>query len=183
MTCIVGIEHEGAVWVGGDACAIADDRDFCLSSSPKVFIKGRMIFGFSGGFREHHVLQYRLQIPEHPTGMACEEYLCTLFVDAVRDSCRSAGIMIVREGVEQLNDAAVIIGYMGKLRVLESTFGLVHNIRGYEAIGCGSKYARGALCVTRSGGLAPTVRIQQALEAAEEHNAGVMGPFTILGVR
>lgn len=181
MTCIVAIEHEGAVWVGGDSCAISDDRDFCTVESPKVWARGRMVFGCSGGFREAQVLQYGLAIPEHHAGMNTEEYLCTLFVDAVRHACRSAGIMTVKEGAEQLSDIATIIGYDGHIYVLEPNFGLVHSTRGYEAIGCGAKYARGALWGTR--GLAPTLRIQQALEAAEEHNAGVMGPFTILGAR
>lgn len=49
---------------------------------------------------------------------------------------------------------------------------------GFDAVGCGSEAARGALFATRN--LKPEARVRLSLRAAERCNAGVQGPFLVL---
>jgi len=185
VTCIVAVEHEGEVWVGGDSCFIDDSRDAGLTTSPKVFRKGTergwMVLGYSGGFRAQQVIQYGLVMPDHPSHMRAEEWLCRDFANAVRAACRVGGVMQSKEGIDTLDGVACIVGYLGAAYVMEPDFGFVRRSVGYEAIGCGAKYAMGNLFVSQED--PPEARVRRALEAAEANNAGVRGPFTIMCTR
>jgi ATP-dependent protease HslVU (ClpYQ) peptidase subunit len=182
VTCIVAVEHEGEVWMGGDSFAGDDSRDFFLSSSPKVFVREGVICGCSGGFRETQVLQYCMDIPGCADSQSVESWLCKDFVNAFRSALRDAGAMSTKDGAEDLLDGfAALVGYRGEVYTVEPNFGVVRSTRGYETLGCGAKYALGNLFSSQTE--SPEIRVRRALEAAEAHNAGVKGPFTIVCTR
>jgi hypothetical protein len=183
MTCIIALEHEGHVWMGGDSSAIDDSRDVFLIASPKVFtVKNAvdtMVMGCSGGFRAMQALKYSLVVPERLSTETDEQWACTKLVDAIRSTILSSGKMANREGTEQISDGfAIVFGYLGKAYIVEPDFGVVRSTRGFEAIGCGAKYALGSLRET--GDLDPYNRILHALAAAEYFNASVRAPFTVI---
>ena len=65
MTCIVGLSHQGKVFMGGDAAA-ADDNIVSARKEPKVFIKNGYLIGYSGSFRFGKVVQYSFNPPKPP---------------------------------------------------------------------------------------------------------------------
>ena len=177
MTCIVGLEHNGAVWMGGDAAATQGDcLQFMLLSDPKVFIRGACIFGCSGSVRMAQLLQHALIIPEVDPQKTAEAWIATDFINAVRSAFSSAGWTRVKEGAEEAG--FFLLGFLGKLYRIEDDFGIHRPMRGYEALGSGGPYALGSLRET--AGQCVDVRIAKALETAAALNAGVQPPFTIL---
>ena len=62
MTCIIGIEHGGKVYMGGDSAGTIGWTSRPLSI-PKVFKKQNMLIGVSGTMRETQLLQYELSLP------------------------------------------------------------------------------------------------------------------------
>jgi ATP-dependent protease HslVU (ClpYQ) peptidase subunit len=181
VTCIVAVEHEGAVWMGGDSAAVKhDSMQMMLMREPKVFVNGPVIFGISGSPRMGQILRYVLAVPSQPDDKSDAAWMATDFANAVRSAFSSAGWMRVKEGAEE--GGFFLAGYRGKLYLVEDDFVALELRRGYEAIGTGGPYALGALHAMRGlpGAMCVDVQIARALDAAESLNAGVRGPFTIL---
>ena len=168
--------------MGADSIALDDSQDFCLVASPKVFRSQGLLFGCTGEFRYLQALAYDMVIPArnaHPKDD--ERWICSKLVNAIRQSFRRTGAMELKDGREQAVN--FVVGYRGRVYQIESTFSVLRSTRGYDAVGCGSKYALGALYANYLFGYPPEERIRLALEAAEVLNAGVRGPFTILRER
>lgn len=180
MTCIAGIAQDGVVWVGGDSAGVSlDDLDLTVRSDEKVFHKGDFLFGFSGSFRVSQLVRHGLKIPERKSrGENLSAYMALTFSDAVRKCLRDGGALIKMEetGVEEM-DAAFIVGFRGKLYVIEADFQVAEPADSFAAIGCGAPVALGSLYSTKK--LAPDLRVLQALKASERFNGGVRSPFVI----
>lgn len=71
-----------------------------------------------------------------------------------------------------------LVGYKGKLYNLEADYQVGVPKASFDAVGCGSDLALGAMFATE--GLPPEQRINAALAAASTFSAGVAPPFTIL---
>jgi ATP-dependent protease HslVU (ClpYQ) peptidase subunit len=179
VTCVVAVEHEGSVWIGADSIAFDDTYDAVTLATPKVFIREGIIFGHSGGVRALQALKHGLKIPKRGTRGDDEQWICTVFAEAVRAAVRKFGATISKDGIDQV-DGHMLVGYRGAAYAFEPGLAAIRSTRGFEAIGCGAKYALGNLHGARSIAFPPDVRISYALEAAEALNAGVRGPFTIL---
>ena len=175
MTCIVGVQHEGKVWIGGDSAGVAG-WSLSVRADEKVFRNGPMIMGFTSSFRMGQLLRYSLTVPHHPDGMDADEWMCTAFVDEVR-RCLSAGGFAKKDS-EVEEGGFVLVGYRGVLYQVESDYQVARRASGYDAIGSGSDIALGALAVTQ--GMAPKPRVLAALKAAERHNAAVCAPFRVV---
>ena len=48
MTCIVGLEHNGAVWIGGDSAGVDNSLGIQTRDDRKVFQIGEAVIGFTG---------------------------------------------------------------------------------------------------------------------------------------
>jgi ATP-dependent protease HslVU (ClpYQ) peptidase subunit len=183
LTCIVGLEHEGCAWIGGDAIAVDDSQDSMILTSPKVFalMDGQLVVGHSGGLRELQALKYGLAdltAPLPDVGRE-EQWLCGAFADSVRDAFRRFGILKNENGVEKTG--CFLIGLRGGVYLFEESCGVLRSVKGYAALGCGAKYALGAIsALSRYSPNTPARMIEIALYAASQHNAWVKGPFTIL---
>ena len=62
MTCIVGLVHNGIVYIGGDSAAITIDGVQFLRSDPKVFIKEDFLIGFTSSYRMGQLIRFNLKI-------------------------------------------------------------------------------------------------------------------------
>ncbi|TFH10740.1 MAG: hypothetical protein E4H14_01995, partial [Candidatus Thorarchaeota archaeon] len=83
MTCIVGIEHEGKVYLGGDRLRGGSSQKSLLDQ-PKLFIKDNsMIFGYSTSFRFGNLLQYSLTLPKRTKSVSDEHFLYVDLIKAV----------------------------------------------------------------------------------------------------
>lgn len=180
MTCIVGLEHEGAVWIGGDSTGVNYSLDIHARDDRKVFQVGEAVIGFTGSFRFGQVLQYRLEFPQINT-WDVYRWAAVDFMDAVRKACAAGGILEKRNEVETAHN--FLMGVRGMLFYCGPDFQMGRVLDGYAAVGCGAPFALGCLHRIQNEGQPPVTaqtRLLRALEAAAHHSAGVRGPFTIL---
>lgn len=181
MTCIVGIVGKNHIYMGGDSAGVGG-LSLHIRADEKVFVKGNMIFGITGSFRMGNLLRFKLLIPEHPTGMDNYEYMCTSFIDAIRDCFKAGGFAQRKDEVEEM-DGAFVVGYKGQLYEIESDYQVGMLRVNYHAVGCGRDLATGAMFASQASKLPERQRIVTALEAAEQFSAGVRGPFVIKKLR
>ena len=83
MTCIVGYQHKGKVWIGGDSAGVGG-LSLTVRADRKVFQNKQFIMGFTTSFRMGQLLQYRFKPPSISKGENIETYMCTKFIDGVR---------------------------------------------------------------------------------------------------
>jgi ATP-dependent protease HslVU (ClpYQ) peptidase subunit len=179
MTCIVGLEDNGHVYIGGDSAGVDDDFGMETRLDRKVFKRHNMVIGFSGSFRIGQVLEHSLVIPEHPKDKSDMSYLVGDFVDAVRECCKIKGC-IKQSSTTDTSEANFLMGYKSRLYTVHEDFQVGYNKAGYAAVGCGETYALGALFALHDSNVSPKDKIMCALRAAAFHNAGVAPPFYIL---
>lgn len=176
MTCIVGIEHEGHVYIGGDSAGVSG-LDVTGRVDEKVFVNGPFIMGFTTSFRMGQLLRYAFKPPKKPKGYDDMQYMTTTFVDAVRKCYESKGFLTKKDNVDEGGN--FIVGYRGTMYDVESDFQVGRLTLPYHAIGCGGRYALGAL-YTMKQTLDPEIRIRQALAAAAQFSGGVRAPFIVI---
>lgn len=187
MTCIVGLEHDGDVWMGGDSAGVSG-LDLVIRDEPKVFEKLGVLYGFTTSFRMGQIIKYGLSCPDARSDEAIDrediDWLCTTFVNALRANFRAGGWLKESGGVQ--SGGQIMLAFRKRLYVVDSDFQVYRPSCGYHAIGSGGFYALGSLHATsRVIDLSedPMERCIWALEAAESMNAGVRGPFTVLSTR
>lgn len=173
MTCIVGLVDKGDVYIGGDSAGVAG-LSLSIRADEKVFGNGPFIMGFTTSFRMGQLLRYKLSPPAQTVHQNDMEYMVTSFIDACR-TCFS------QNGFGD-KDASVggnfLVGYHGKLYNIEGDYQVGVPKAPFDAVGCGSDLALGAMYA--SEGMTPEKRINLALAAASTFSAGVAPPFTIL---
>lgn len=182
MTCIVGLEHEGTVYIGGDSAGVeVSSLSIGGRADEKVFTTegAEMAMGFCGSFRIGQLLRYALTLPPQKVNQDDMAYLVTDFIDAVRNMQRDKG-SLKRENEVEEHDAGFIVGFNGKLYVIECDFQVGRPIENYASVGCGASIAQGAMYATKHLNMEPEARIRLALEAAAEYSAGVRAPFHIV---
>jgi len=182
MTCIVGLEHEGVVYIGGDSAGVESwSLAICGRADQKVFLTetGDMAMGFCGSFRIGQLLRYALVPPTQKVGQDDMAYMVTDFIDAVRTMQKDKGTLKKENELEE-HDAGFLVGFNGKLYVIESDFQVGQPSDNYACIGCGGQIASGAMYATRNSSMSPEERITLALSAAAEYSAGVRAPFHIV---
>lgn len=179
MTCIVGLIHDGTVYIGGDSAGIAG-YSLTVRADEKVFANGPFLMGFTTSFRMGQLLRYKLTPPTHPYVepgqlMDVPKYMVTCFIDAVRECLKAGGY--AEKLNEQESGGKFLVGYSGRLFIIDSDYQVGESLDGYAAVGCGADIALGALHATMT--VEPRTRVMRALAAAERHSAGVRGPFVI----
>lgn len=179
MTCIVGIEDKGVVYIGGDSAGVAG-LNITVRSDEKVFINGPLVMGFTTSFRMGQILRYALRVPDHDPRLDDMEWLVVDLIDAVRSCFSSKGYLTKKGEVE--SGGVFLLGYKGKLYQVESDFQVGRSIAGYDAVGCGSQYANGTLhyLMKNKPDMPPEEKVKHALDAASYHSAGVIEPYVVL---
>lgn len=173
MTCIVGLEHDGLVTIGGDSAAVEDTR-LTRYIEPKVFILGPYLIGYCDSFRMGQLLQYRLKVPKQ-TEADDMAHMATTFIDACRKTFHQGGFAKTSDGEDA--GGVFLVGYRGALYCIDEDYHVGRSMLGYEAIGCGDHLALGSLASTSGD---PVARVHMALHAAALHSTSVCEPFTVL---
>jgi len=177
MTCIVGLIDSNKVYIGGDSAAAAN-WDMLKTAQPKVFRLGELLIGYTSSFRMGQLLQYELGIPPQAEDQDDYAYLVTALVEQARALFAEKGYLFTENGREKGGE--FLVGYRGKLYVVQGDFSVMAYQDTFAAVGCGAAYAMGALQVT--GELPPKKRLKLALKVAAHFSNGVSGPFHILKV-
>lgn len=179
MTCIVGIETDCGVLIGGDSAGVSG-WSLTTRADEKVFTRSGYAFGFTTSFRMGQLLRYTGTLPT-ASGVSdskLDSFLVAKFIPAVRDLLRDGGWLEVDKSRE--SGGAFLLGVRGRLYEVESDFQVGRSVDGYAAVGCGYDLALGALHATRGLDLSPELRARWALEAAAHHSAGVTAPFAFV---
>ncbi len=176
MTCIVGLQEKGKVWVGGDSAGVGG-LSMTVRADRKVFRNEDFLFGFTDSFRMGQLLRYRFKPPRHHPSDDTEKFMTTDFVDAVRECLKTYGFAEVKDGTEK--GGTFLVGFKGTLFFVDNDYQIGMSTHPFDAVGCGQDIALGAMLATGRAKLKPRDRIRLALEAAQEFSAGVRGPFYI----
>ncbi|RJR27759.1 hypothetical protein C4561_01505 [candidate division WWE3 bacterium] len=178
MTCIVGLKTDVGTFMGGDSCA-TDGTELVIRKDAKIFKLGRSILvGYCGSPRMGQVLRYQLKIPRRPVKMDALDFMVKFFVEKVRYALHLAGMLKDQSSNDSV-EGNVLIGYRGRLFVIDSDFQVAEPDAEFYCIGTGAMVANGSLFTTASCGMSPEERIMLSLEAAEKYCVGVARPFKI----
>lgn len=183
MTAIVGLVHDGDVYMGGDAAG-ATDNYIASRTDPKVFQNGPFMMGFTSSFRMGQLLKYAFEAPTPPVSEEdLMKFMATQFIDAIRSCLRNGGW----SEMEKMRETGgnFLVATKGRLFEIEADFQVNEERQGYAACGSGALLALGSLHTTRMTefgrpDFGPFKRVELALRAAEAHNPRVCGPYTIL---
>lgn len=194
MTCIAGLVKGQRVLVGGDSAGTTGGWDIVIRSDPKVFHFGPFVVGFTTSYRMGQLIQYSLKLPwlelaRDTSGLRTPRdgevrsdpfrYMVTEFVEAVRKCLKDGGFSTKEK--ERESGGQFLVGFMGKLFLIDDDFQIGEMADGIHAIGIGANYAIGSLHT--SGQMMPEIdaqkRLQMSLEAAAARSAAVRGPFII----
>jgi ATP-dependent protease HslVU (ClpYQ) peptidase subunit len=173
LTCIIAIEKDGLVYMGGDSAA-SSGWDIQVISNPKVFINGNIIFGYTSSFRMGQLLQYSLAIPED-TYIDDMSYLVAGLIPSIRECLRVGGYTKVDNNQE--SGGFFLVGYHGKIYKVADDFQITHMEDGFLSVGSGSSFALGALAAMSEE--EPKQAILKALEIAGHFSNGVRPPYYV----
>ncbi len=177
MTCIVGLEQGGVVYMAGDSAGVSGN-DITPRDDPKVFRKGTFLYGYAGSFRLGQLLRYKFDAPAHDEHLTDHAYLATDYVDTLRSLLDRNGLLRKREEVSSM-EGLFLLGYRRHLYSVLGDFQVGQAIDDFDAIGSGFPYAVGAMAATETAGLHPIERVTRALAAASRYSTGVRGPFLV----
>jgi 20S proteasome alpha/beta subunit len=189
MTCIIGLVHGDSVFMGADSAG-SDGSNIVYRKSPKVFKNGDFGIAYCGSFRMGDILQYKLEIPTQHLTMELDEYMRTLFIDAVIECFRVNGFGkhvssmygFDSEFTRGHETDPFLVGVDGRLFTIEEDFQVGENRADYITNGSGHAVAMGSLYTTRHI-KNPRQRILTALEATADYITSVAAPFTIIEIK
>lgn len=175
MTCIVGIVEQKKVFIGADSAGVAGMAVTSRKDS-KVFKVGDFVIGCTSSFRMIQLLRFSLTPPKRHQDQDVYEYMCTVFIDAIRSCFKDGGYAELHDSAEQ--GGTFLVGYAGRLFRIDSDYQVGESHDDFQSVGCGEPYALGALSIMDKT-LTAQYRVKKALEVAAYHSAGVRSPFVI----
>lgn len=180
MTCIVAVKGKKYITIGADSAGISG-CDLTIRKDVKVFKRYGMIFGFTSSFRMGQILRFGVKLPKLEDVKPqpdLYEFMCTTFIDQVRCDFRDRGFSSIANNTEL--GGQFIVGYKGRIFLIDSDFQVGESIDDYAAIGCGANAALGYLYATENNTKISTDdRAIKALECAEHFSNGVRGPYNL----
>ena len=169
MTCIVGIAHEGNVYIGGDRGA-SDENIVISLCRPKIKRCGDYLIGFAGSLGIGELIHH-IDLP--PIGNNIEKTLRTSFVKALKNAIEEYG------NASHLEDNSTdwLIGVNGRLFEISSQDWGVCEFK-ESSIGSGNSIALGSLHTSRNW-KDQEKRIRYSLQAAVDISPSCSGPIDI----
>lgn len=176
MTVIVGLVHQGKVYMAGDR-AMSDDTNIDSMLQPKVKRNGSLLIGYANNLGTGQLAQM-IQFPDPPTS-GIEVYLRTDFVRTLKDAYEYYSIGVEIHDAEKAS-ADLLVGVHGHLFEMSTTDWSVAEY-GQAAIGSGMGYALGSLYSTRDWDN-PKKRLREAVQAAIRYTPSCQSPVDVLVV-
>jgi ATP-dependent protease HslVU (ClpYQ) peptidase subunit len=180
MTCIVGMidNKTKKVIIGGDSSSTSDSNIF-IRKDPKVFKNNDFIFGCTTSYRMIQLLRFSFIPPEKIEAKGIYEYMCTDFINAVRNCYKDGGFLQKFDNGDE-RGGHFLVGYKDRLFKIEEDFQVAENLNGIDACGCGADFALGAISSLSKYKLSTKQKIITSLEAAEFLSPMVCRPFIII---
>ena len=175
MTVLVGIAHEGRVYLGADTAETWGYQQYSVPT--KLWAHAGFVFGATGCTRVGQIVEHRLVVPARSEGVNLMRWLVNDFTDAIRTAKREAGYEEKSTtGVEQ--GPMLLFGVAGRLFTMASSFAISEHSE--FAMGSGAAVALGSLHTSAQYAIGVRTRIDLALQAACAHDIYCKPPFTIL---
>ena len=187
MTCIVGYidKQNKTIYMGADTAGISGNRLFARKDV-KLFQRtnpynNTMLIGFSGSFRMGQLLRYKLVIPKHPENMDAYEYICTIFIDAVRQILTEGGCSKINNNQEEIT--TFLVAYDNRLFRIDSDYHVGESQYNYDSCGCGENLALASVRTLDNYSreiYSGEEIIKTALKISQDLCSSVREPFIIL---
>lgn len=177
MTCIIGLTTQDKVYIAVDSAGV-NTESFHLTNIkyPKVFSNGEFIIGYTSSFRMGQLLEFTLKPPSQKKDQSDYEYLCTDFIDSVRQCLGKGGFKTVDKELE--SGGEFLVGYRGGIYHIFDNFQVLAPSNYVTACGCGADLGEGAV-IALLRYLPPEKALTEALTIVEQTNAGVRKPFIV----
>lgn len=175
MTVIIGMEHEGKVYMGADS-ASKNGALLRPLQNPKIFRTGEFLIGVTGTVRLIQLLRYNTSFPAREEGETDEQYLVVKFAESIRTCLRDHGYSQISENHENYW-GSFLVGYRGHLWGYDGGHGLARHPDGIDTTGVGDEVALGAMLALEH--LGPEERIRRSLEIVGAVVDGVMPPYSV----
>lgn len=175
MTCIVGIAHEGVVYMGGDRAASDGDSIIPLMN-PKIELRNGWVYGYAGTIGIGQLMSF-ISLPSE-----CDDPYTYIRLSIVEDMKNAIDAF---SHAPENPDTSWLIGRNGRLFEISAGDWGVIEIK-ESSIGTGSTYALGSLYTTdKVYSESPDymrIRLRLAVEAAITYSPDCLGPVDILSV-
>lgn len=184
MTCIVGMLKDGAVYMSGDHIG-TDGYDVEVQKRSKVFRNGEFVVGYTSSFRMGQLLEHVWEPPKKPKD--CKDpatfmvrYVVPSLIKLFEENKFMTTVSESDSSKRSINGQAYggefLIGYKNRLFKIQSDFAVLECINGYDAIGAGEDFAKGAFCIIQSfidsgHDLPAATCLKSVLNAVEHHSA------------
>ena len=178
MTVIVALidKKRKEVYIGADSAGADDKFNLRIRKDIKIFETGDFLVGYTSSFRMGQLLRFNFNPPKQKKEQTNFEYMCTDFIETVREKLKKGGYTKIKEN-EELGGTFIVI-YKNQIYKIDNDFQVAEAYDEYDACGCGEPYALGSLYSSRK--LSFQERIIRALKCAEHFSAGVRRPFRII---
>lgn len=177
MTCIVGLEAQGRVWLGSDSYAGSDVNKDILDR-PKWFKKGALTFAFAGSFRAAQVVEHHVVIPAIKRNENHLSYIVMVVAKSLRKGLEEGGATIRKSGTPEGTETTFLLAFQGKLYLVQEDYSIVRSQRGFAAIGTGADFALGSMAALKSR-LSPKDAVLESLKHSAEWCPQVSAPFYV----
>jgi ATP-dependent protease HslVU (ClpYQ) peptidase subunit len=170
MTCIVGVAHEGKVYIGGDRAA-SDGSSVLSMVSPKVYIRDQWIYGYAGTIGIAQCMNY-VSLPIPGEGEDIERLIKTVIVPELKLYIESHSV------TAKDPDTTWLLGANGQLFEFSDSDWSVVEVD-FTAVGSGGNFALGSLH-TSTRHKNTYRRVSLALDAAITYSPMCQGPIDVL---
>lgn len=170
MSLLVGLEHDGHIYMGSDSQSTIGSHIRMLPHG-KIFKKPGYIIGYTGSMRTAQLI-IEMDFPKKI------KYL----PDTIRVILEEHGaVSSVKDdddvGEFPIMQSNLLVGHKGKLYEIGLDFALIQRIEPFHALGDAREYAFGVLHATE--GMSPRKRITMALECGAKYCNSVGGKLYI----
>jgi len=180
MTVILGAIDKGTIYMGSDS-QVTYGNTKRIVKDLKVFKKGDMLFGVCGTPRIIQLLNFSLDIPEHPKRFTDYAYISSEFVDAVRCCFKTGGYSHIENNEEKGGD--FLIAYHNRIYNIDYNFSVSAFEGECMAVGVGDESAIGAYMAFREMKLSVKESIRMAIEITCEVNICCSLPVVIKSLK
>lgn len=175
MTCIVGIEFDDRVILGGDIQGTGGNHKI-VHTQPKVFSKKGVVFGYTSSYRFGQILEHGLPDPVVPKDTdEIYRWIIAVLVPDIKHALRDSGY----DG-----GGNCLIGVRSQLWEMQTDFSVLRSTRGYNAVGSGSEYALGSITTSIAFGITTKKdyisAVRQAISVAGTFSPSVGEDSTII---
>ena len=179
MTVIAAYNDGNAIYMASDSLA-SDPNDSIVVVDPKVFTFNGFTFGYAGSFRFGQILNHTFLPPPHNPALDDSTYMFSVFLEALRDTLDSYGLLLNANGVEGIGEAgSALVAYRNNIYYVEPDLSILKVASPYASIGSGCAYAIGAMYALE-GTLPPEEIVTKAVEVAIKHVPNCGGNINII---